>query len=253
MSVLLLRLAGAMQSWGTQSRFSIRDAGLEPSKSGVIGILCAALGKPREEENSDGFPTLAELAALKMGVRVNHQGVPQVDYHTAGGAHRQGQKYGVIKASGAAGDTVTSQRHYLADADFLVGLESDDKELLHRLDEALQRPCWQLSLGRKSFTPGVPVREPTGVRDESLSELLRHYVSPYNPLVNSSLQLRIIADADTETATEMRTDVPLSFATRRFTLRHVRTDFIPNPALKIVTGEAQNEESVNDVSIEADS
>ena len=31
MSVLLLRLAGPMQSWGTRSRFSNRDTGLEPS------------------------------------------------------------------------------------------------------------------------------------------------------------------------------------------------------------------------------
>ena len=37
MSVLLLRLAGPMQSWGTRSRFGNRDTGLEPSRSGVIG------------------------------------------------------------------------------------------------------------------------------------------------------------------------------------------------------------------------
>ena len=48
MSVLLMRLAGPMQSWGTRSRFSNRDTGLEPSRSGVIGLLCAALGRPRE-------------------------------------------------------------------------------------------------------------------------------------------------------------------------------------------------------------
>src|SRR5438874_2169794 len=100
MSILLLQLAAPMQSWGTQSRFSVRDTGLEPSKSGVIGLLCAALGKPRAEQASDGFPTLAELAALRMGVRVNREGVPKVDYHTAGGTHRQGQAYGVVKASG---------------------------------------------------------------------------------------------------------------------------------------------------------
>ena len=33
MSVLLLRLAGPMQSWGTDSRFSHRDTRAEPSKS----------------------------------------------------------------------------------------------------------------------------------------------------------------------------------------------------------------------------
>jgi len=230
MNVLLLRLAGAMQSWGTQSRFSIRDTGLEPSKSGVIGLLCAALGKPREEVIDDGFPTLAELVALKMGVRVNRAGAPKVDYHTAGGAHRQGARYGVVKASGAAGDTVTSQRHYLADADFLVGLESNDETLLRRLDEALRRPRWQMFLGRKSFVPSVPVREPAGLLDEALSNLLRTYVSPHDPRFDESAQLRIVVDADAGTATEVRTDVPLSFAARRFTVRYVQTHFVPNPS-----------------------
>ncbi len=48
MSTLLLRLAGPMQSWGVQSRFTIRGTGLEPSKSGVIGLVCAALGRPND-------------------------------------------------------------------------------------------------------------------------------------------------------------------------------------------------------------
>ncbi|MCA9878634.1 MAG: CRISPR-associated protein Cas5, partial [Thermomicrobiales bacterium] len=37
MHTVLLRLAGPMQSWGTQSRFLERDTGMEPSKSGVLG------------------------------------------------------------------------------------------------------------------------------------------------------------------------------------------------------------------------
>ena len=45
MPALLLRLVGPMQSWGMQRRFSIRDTGTEPSKSGVIGLACAAFGK----------------------------------------------------------------------------------------------------------------------------------------------------------------------------------------------------------------
>src|SRR5258708_39825081 len=82
MGTLLLRLAAPMQSWGTQSRFVVRDTGLEPSKSGVIGLLCAALGRPREAPVED-------LAGLRMGVRVDREGVMQTDYHTAGGWHRR--------------------------------------------------------------------------------------------------------------------------------------------------------------------
>ena len=75
---LLLRLAGPMQSWGTQSRFSMRDTGLEPSKSGVIGLLCAALGRPREDT-----AIVRRLTALTMGVRVDREGVMKKDFHTA--------------------------------------------------------------------------------------------------------------------------------------------------------------------------
>ena len=78
MAILILRLMGPMQSWGTQSRFSNRDSDLEPSKSGVIGLLCAAMGKPR-----DDLETIGKLFRLKMGIRVDRQGILKCDYHTA--------------------------------------------------------------------------------------------------------------------------------------------------------------------------
>src|SRR5271163_1612698 len=113
MSVLLLRLAGPMQSWGTRSRFTNRDTGLEPSRSGVIGLLCAALGRSRETPLDDFFP-------LKMAVRVDREGRLMRDYHTAENCR---------KADGTMPQWskrfVESERFYLADADFLVGLEGE--------------------------------------------------------------------------------------------------------------------------------
>ena len=47
MSTLLLRLAGPLQAWGNDSKFETRRTGREPSKSGVIGLLAAALGKKK--------------------------------------------------------------------------------------------------------------------------------------------------------------------------------------------------------------
>ena len=47
MPTLLLGLAGPLQSWGTTSRFDRRETDLEPSKSGVLGLVCAALGRDR--------------------------------------------------------------------------------------------------------------------------------------------------------------------------------------------------------------
>ena len=41
---LALLLDGPMQSWGFTSRFTRRTTALHPTKSGVVGLLAAALG-----------------------------------------------------------------------------------------------------------------------------------------------------------------------------------------------------------------
>ena len=58
-----------------------------------------------------------------------------------------------------SGGTVVSPRHYLADADFLVGLEGP-LPLLRHIEHGLQDPVWPLSLGRKSYVPTLPVTLP---------------------------------------------------------------------------------------------
>jgi len=238
MKTLLLRLAGPMQSWGTQSQFRERDTGLEPSKSGVIGLLCAALGRPREEPVDD-------LAALVMGVRVEREGTLRRDYQTAGGWHRREDAwYGVAKADGKTGGTVLSDRYYLADADFLVGLSGEDEELLKRVHAALGAPHWPLALGRKAFVPAVPVQVPDdpkhygpALRDGEVRGLLRdRTVVPWcagrggrDDVPPAQLRLVLDATADDLTAATVlvarRADVPISFALgqRAFRTRFVRT------------------------------
>ena len=234
MSTLLLRLAGPMQSWGTDTRFDIRFTGREPSKSGVIGVLCAALGKPREERPDDGFPPLVALSGLRLGVRVDRPGRIEVDYQTAGGSHHVGAPQGVINAMGKDWSTVQSRRYYLADADFLVGLEGDDA-LLRWLDGALAAPVWQLSLGRKAFVPGEPVRLPdAGPGSEwwemgleaalGLSPGTAGY--PWRPRYRGERRpdrLRAVLDGAVTADAERRQDVPLNFAARRFGVRFVET------------------------------
>ena len=48
MATLLLRLAAPLQSWGADSKFEVRKTNREPTKSGVLGLLAAALGYRRE-------------------------------------------------------------------------------------------------------------------------------------------------------------------------------------------------------------
>src|SRR5690348_13630904 len=120
MPTLLLRLAGPMQSWGTTSRFDQRDTGKEPSKSGVIGLLAAALGIDR-----GSWSDLQPLASLSMGVRHDRPGIVKRDYQTA---------QEIISADGSkVHGTAVTTRHYLADAAFLVGVECEQRSLLARL------------------------------------------------------------------------------------------------------------------------
>jgi len=209
MNVLLLRLAAPMQSWGTQSRFSMRDTGVEPSKSGVIGLICAALGRRRWEPIED-------LAALRVGVRVDREGKMESDYHTA---------LNVIKASGTLskpGEAVLSHRFYLADADFLAGLEGEDLGLLEDIDNALQNPCWPLFLGRKASPPAKPVHLPDGLQPgKDLYQALTQYLP-------RPASFRLIVEDHEGEAT--RVDQPVApfierrFAPRRVTIRMIREE-----------------------------
>jgi len=211
MATLLLRLQGPMQSWGTTSRFDERDTQLEPSKSGVLGLVCAALGRDRSLPVDD-------LAAMKMGVRVDREGVPMRDYQTA---------TGVFIASGKPDldRTVVSPRFYLSDAAFLVGLESEDVALLESIYQALREPVWLLALGRKSFAPGAPVYLPDALSSLPLAGALRTWPAIALPRERDVTKIRCVVEGENEGA--VRLDQPVApFSERRFGPRFVKTDYL---------------------------
>lgn len=219
MGTLLLRCVAPLQSWDTQSRFGVRTTGREPSKSGIVGLLCAALGRPRSEP-------VADLAALRMGVRVDQEGVILRDWHTAG-------KGGYLKASGSIErkNLITSTRYYLSDAAFLVGLEGDDEALLAQLHAALRNPRWMLFLGRKSCPPASPVYLADGLRQEELQKALESYpwLGRDKARYGRMEQVRLVLE-DTAGA-QVSHDHPLSFmkGQRRFASRRTSTTFIEKP------------------------
>lgn len=220
---LVLRLAGPMQSWGTRSRFSDRDTEREPSKSGVVGLLCAALGFDRDHERhpKTGL-TLADLANMPMGVRVDREGIVATDYHTAGGGTFNGRPYGVIKADGSKPQPVVSHRRYLADAEFHVALQGE-RTMLEILERALADPVWPLWLGRKSFIPTPPLC--LGIHGGTIEEVLKRLPWRRRPYERIPQRLRMVLEcAPGEGAARM--DVPACFANgqRRFHVRFVRTD-----------------------------
>ncbi|AXG78656.1 type I-E CRISPR-associated protein Cas5/CasD [Streptomyces paludis] len=189
--VLLVRLAAPLQSWGAMSRFSRRDTHSRPTKSAVLGLCAAALGRDRTAP-------LDDLAGLVFGVRADHPGIPLRDYHTVGagtyplrprdiitdhrraaavsasldaatgchfGHHELTDWYGApkkIATDPSSGNLVSgelsrtaliTERWYLADAAFVAGLQHEDKGWLEEIAYALEHPKYLLWLGRKSCPP----------------------------------------------------------------------------------------------------
>ena len=214
MATLLICISGPMQSWGTQSHFTHRDTEREPTKSGIIGLLCAALGRPRDAD-------IADLRALRMALRIDRAGEIICDFHTAGAD-------GTYKVDGKVNrkDVIVSKRFYLADAKFLVGLEGEPS-LLATLQAALKHPVWPLYLGRKSCPPTERLWLPDGLQDTDLVSALSAYpaLDTHGP---QSERLRLLIED--ELGGMVRNDQPVSFEPRRCIPRCLRFLSVPNPA-----------------------
>lgn len=224
MPTLLLRLVGPMQSWGTTSRFDQRDTGKEPSKSGVIGLLAAAMGIDREN-----WIDLEPLTHMAMGVRHDRSGVPKRDYQTAGCAATDT----IIKADGkqAKNGGVVSDRFYLADAAFLAGLECADRAVLARIHAALRNPVWSLALGRKSYVPSEPVWIENGVQEAPLQEALARWpwIASQRKWEKPPEKLLISIESKDGSGVLRMDQLLSSFAERRFGARFMRSEWITFP------------------------
>lgn len=207
MSTLLLRLSGPMQSWGVSSKFNSRNTEKEPSKSGVIGMLAAALGRPRDQPIDD-------LAALRFGVRSDQIGGFMRDYHTA--HHPNDDKLAYI-----------TNRHYLVDSAFLVGLEGD-RALLEKLNAAVSHPYYPLYLGRRSCPPAGRIS--LGIRDVSLEEALSSEPWLASDWYAKKQPGEVLLDVSMDSADSsgyLQRDSPLSFSQINRTYATRQVEFIP--------------------------
>jgi CRISPR system Cascade subunit CasD len=222
MATLLVRLAAPLQSWATASHFDLRATERAPSKSAVVGLVAAAMGRGRDED-------VADLADLTLGVRVDRAGSLLVDYHTAGGGYvdARGRPSGVVSANGVDRRSVVTRRVYLQDACFLVGLEGE-RAILEAINEALRRPRWPLALGRRSCPPMPPVHAPGGPVDLPLEEALR--VAPWSMVERGDPPDELELVIEDPHGDETVYDQPVqSFALRRFAPRRLRRITVPMP------------------------
>ncbi|TQM78176.1 CRISPR system Cascade subunit CasD [Saccharothrix saharensis] len=214
---LALCFDAPLQSWGTRSRGIIRDTTREPTKSGVVGLLAAALGKHRGDDEAT-----EALANLHMAVRVDREGILERDYHTT---------QNVPTTEGKGHRTVVSERYYLADALFLVVLEGDPA-LLQELHDRVDRPHWPLFFGRRAFVPARPLLTREALSEQPAADVIAtHSWLEIDVDVRNTERLRPATDraplrtvtdcTPTTPGAEPRHDHPVSIAQRTFRTRHV--------------------------------
>jgi len=209
--VLALYLDGALQSWGYQSRFDRRTSLSYPTRSGILGMLCAALGIDRGD--TIGLKRLEE----HLSITVYTLGRPTMltDYHTVGGGYdRKRQRQCIVRtAEGEVGKTVQTYREYLQDARFGVVIRGP-VEILANLCAALGDPKWGVWLGRKSCIPASPILQGLFATEQ---EALAHLEG----LAGRAATRRVAEAAHFGAGTDTLLDRPVEFSGRRFKPRRV--------------------------------
>ncbi|MFJ3505079.1 type I-E CRISPR-associated protein Cas5/CasD [Streptomyces sp. NPDC090135] len=244
-NTLLLRLAAPLQSWGDhRALLDTRYTAAQPTKSGVIGLLAAALGRARDEP-------LGPLADLTMGVRVDMPGTLLRDYHTVSDHRGVPLLSANLTAKGLQKPTSKpryvqpTERFYLQDAAFLVGINGP-ADFMEEVTAAAKAPACLLGLGRRSCPPTFPLV--LGLTDTPLLTALTEQAWLASPHARTVWQKRnrgatpatievpaTIDDSDGDTTLG---DQPTSFTLghRRHTTRRVShhlislsTGFTPTP------------------------
>ena len=169
MKYVLLWLEGPLQSWGYDSRFGRRESLNFPTKSGVLGIILAAMGAGGEQREllfqlSQYRQTVLSYVRLSISKPVQLR-----DFHMVGSGYDTSDKWQNLLVpktedgkSSVGGGSKSTHRAYIQDGAFAVVIEAEE-HLASHIASALQDPVWDISLGRKSCPPSDIV--PRGVFD----------------------------------------------------------------------------------------
>lgn len=134
LKTLLLKFAGPLQSWGTDSKFETRYTDFYPSKSAVIGMIAASFGYRRHEDEK-----IKKLNDLDFAVRVDQRGNLIRDYQIAT----------AYKPDGRFERNYVTNRYYLEDAIFVVAIGGEDN-FIDQIEHSLKNPYFQTFFGKRS-------------------------------------------------------------------------------------------------------
>jgi len=205
MEYLLFRLYGPLASWGEIAVGESRHTAAYPGKAALIGLLAAALGIRRDEEEQQ----LALASGYQFAVKVLSTGSLLRDYHTTqvpdsvGAFTYRTRRDELIIGKERLG-TILSSREYRCDALSLVAVRAldDAPYSLQELCNALLTPKFHLYLGSKSCPLAAPLK-PRIRTAQGFGQALNEYQP--GPLYISP---RMIRTAQEETKVMALVDVP---------------------------------------------
>jgi len=161
---LLLWLEAPLQSWGADSKFWRRDTLNFPTKSGILGLLCCALGASGEQrELLQEFAPLRQTVISYLQTRQRNEKTVTLqrevllcDFHMVGSGYNEKDPWETLlipkNSDGRKDGTKLTYRYYLQDARFAVILEVP----LHwakTCADKLLNPVFDVYLGRKNCIP----------------------------------------------------------------------------------------------------
>ena len=225
---LVFTLCAALGAMGELAGHERRGSLTWPGRSAVIGLVAAAMGIRRG--NDDAF---ARLDALRMAVGVIDDGVPLRDYHTVetiptAAARKPDSRPSAIARAGRNTNTTITLRDYRVGVAYAVALWPGPgwTGALEDLARGLRQPAFTLYLGRKSCPLAAPPA-PRIVRAEGPLQALSLAVRP--PFGHQGA-LRLIASDERlsqDDVQDSRNDLPVERAKWHFAQRTV---FLHRPA-----------------------
>jgi CRISPR system Cascade subunit CasD len=239
---LTFTLYGPLAAMGEIAVGENRTGWPRPARSAVLGLLAAALGLRRDQDDA-----LAALdRAWGLAVRDDAPGRPFTDYHTIQApSTRRGRTFATRREELALPrhelNTLISRRDYRADALYTVALwprpEAAPAPDPQALADALRRPGFAPYFGRRGCPFALPL-DPQVVEAESVAEAfaartpkqperdIRAHLKADGRTVAADLGTPGLPDPDRR---ETRRDVPLNRRRWQFAERPVLIATLPTP------------------------
>lgn len=212
---LVFTLAATIASFGDVAGHERRGSWGWPGRSAILGLLAAARGIRRDGDFS-------ELDALRTTVAVFEGGQALRDYHTVQTvpttlARRPQSRPEALRKAGKDANTTITLRDYRTGVLFGVAVTGSG---LDGLRHALERPVFQLYMGRKSCPLSAPVAPRIVDAPDPETALVQVQLPPWCPAQARVARMMYSDDGPAEHS-EIRHDAPLDRQRWHFAAREV--------------------------------